>query len=129
MQLDGKQINENGHDYLMEALDFPDYYGNNLDALYDIMSVYSDAAVLCVKGSSEYGEKVLNTLKEAAKETDRTASACAYRWYSKLSKDSSNACFITISGKHKSLNRKNGEGTKCSQSLFIKILKLLNIIK
>lgn len=56
------------HRQLAKELAFPDYYGNNLDALYDIMSVYSDAAVLCVKGSSEYGEKVLNTLKDAAKE-------------------------------------------------------------
>ena len=56
------------HRQLAKELAFPDYYGNNLDALYDIMSVYSDAAVLCVKGSSEYGEKVLNALKDAAKE-------------------------------------------------------------
>jgi hypothetical protein len=77
----------------------------------------------------KFPTNLTHAFKEAAKETDRTASACAYRWYSKLSKDSSNACFITISGKHKSLNRKNGEGTKCSQSLFTKILKLLNIIK
>jgi RNAse (barnase) inhibitor barstar len=37
MQLDGKMINENGHDYLMEALELPDYYGKNLDALYDCL--------------------------------------------------------------------------------------------
>ena len=35
MILDGEMIRENGHDYLMEALDFPDYYGKNLDALHD----------------------------------------------------------------------------------------------
>ena len=29
MQLDGKLIKEEGHDYLMEALNFPDYYGKN----------------------------------------------------------------------------------------------------
>lgn len=77
----------------------------------------------------KFPTNLTHAFKEAAKEIDRTASACAYHWYTKLSKDSSNACFITISGKHKSLNRKNGEGEKCSQSLFTKILKLLNIIK
>ena len=77
----------------------------------------------------KFPTNLTHAFKEAAKETDRTASACAYRWYSMLSKDSYNACFITISGNQKSLNIKNGEGTKCSQSLFTKILKLLNIIK
>ena len=32
MQLDGKLINQSGHDYLMEALDLTDYYGKNHDA-------------------------------------------------------------------------------------------------
>ena len=38
MQLDGKLIKEEGHDYLMRALNLPDYYGRNLDALYDILT-------------------------------------------------------------------------------------------
>ena len=35
MQIDGKLIKKDGHDYLMEVLNLPDYYGKNLDALYD----------------------------------------------------------------------------------------------
>ena len=31
-------LNEYGHEYLKELFDFPDYYGNNLDALYDCLS-------------------------------------------------------------------------------------------
>ncbi|WP_462315740.1 barstar family protein [Methanobrevibacter sp.] len=38
MQLDGKLIKEEGHDYLMRALNLPDYYGRNLDALYDCLT-------------------------------------------------------------------------------------------
>lgn len=55
----------------------------------------------------------------------RTPTACASRWYTKLSKDPSNAVFLTVSEKHKTINRKNGEGTSCNRSIFRKILKLL----
>lgn len=65
---------------------------------------------------------------EAARVTGRSVGACTIRWYGKLSKDTGNACFVTISSKHKVLNRKNGNGTACSMSLFTKILKLLKII-
>ena len=37
-ELDGKLIASDGHKYLKEALDFPDYYGENLDALHDILT-------------------------------------------------------------------------------------------
>ena len=67
--------------------------------------------------------------KEAARVTGRSETACSNRWYTVLSKDKNNACFITVSGKHKALNRKNGKGTTCNQSLFTRVLKLLGIIK
>ena len=67
--------------------------------------------------------------KEAARVTGRSVSACSQRWYTVLSKDKSNACFITVSGQHKSLNRKNGTGTSCTNNLFTRVLKLLGIIK
>lgn len=67
--------------------------------------------------------------KETARVTGRTVGACQNRWYSVLSKDKANACFVTVSGKHQSLNRKNGQGVPCTQSIFTKILKLLNILK
>ena len=70
-----------------------------------------------------------HAFKEAARVTGRSETACSNRWYTVLSKDKSNACFITISGKHKSLNRKNGQGTVCNKSLFTKVLKLLGIVK
>lgn len=30
------------HDLFSQALDFPDWYGRNLDALYDLLSTYPD---------------------------------------------------------------------------------------
>ena len=65
--------------------------------------------------------------KEAARVTGRTKLACSSRWYTVISKDAKYACFITVSGKHQSLNRKNGKGAPCTMSLFTKILKLLKI--
>lgn len=67
--------------------------------------------------------------KEAARVTGRSVSACSKHWYLVLSKDKSNACFVTVSGKHQVLNRKNGQGTPCNKSLFTRVLKLLGIIK
>jgi len=58
----------------------------------------------------------------------RTPTACASRWYTKLSKDPRNPMFLTVSEKHKVVNRKNGEGTPSSTSLFRRILKLLKLI-
>ena len=37
MQIDGKLIKKDGHDYLMDVLNLPEYYGKNLDALYDCL--------------------------------------------------------------------------------------------
>ena len=48
-----------------------------------------------------------HAFKEAARVTGRSETACSNRWYTVLSKDENNACFITISSKHQSLNRKN----------------------
>ena len=70
-----------------------------------------------------------HAFKEAARVTGRTKLACSSRWYTVLSKDKNNACFITVSGQHKSLNRKNSSGTSCTNNLFTKVLKLLGIIK
>ena len=68
MQLDGKLINENGHDYLAEALNFPDYYGKNLDALYDCLTEISCEIELV--NASFVDKDVIDTFKDAAFEND-----------------------------------------------------------
>lgn len=68
MQLDGKLIKENGHEYLMEVLNFPDYYGKNLDALYDCLCEIECEIVLI--NSDEVDDDILDTFKDAADEND-----------------------------------------------------------
>ena len=63
------------HDYLAAALGLPDYYGRNLDALYDLLTERSEPTRLIVQGGEAltaalggYGTALLQTLLEAAKE-------------------------------------------------------------
>ena len=68
MQLDGKLIKEEGHDYLMEALNLPDYYGKNLDALYDCLTEIECEIELI--NSNDVDKDIIDTFKDAAEEND-----------------------------------------------------------
>ena len=68
MQLDGKLIKEKGHDYLMEALNLPDYYGKNLDALYDCLTEM-DCEIELVNAGEVDGD-ILDTFEDAAGENE-----------------------------------------------------------
>ena len=61
------------HKYLKEMLNLPDYYGNNLDALWDILSTKSKMISVFLlheeklyENLGEYGKKLINTFEEAA---------------------------------------------------------------
>lgn len=68
MQLDGILIKERGHDYLAEALNLPEYYGKNLDALYDCLTEISCEIVLI--NASAVDKDIIDTFKDAAGEND-----------------------------------------------------------
>lgn len=75
--LDGRFMTDRGavHDLLAEKLKFPDYYGRNLDALYDLLSTYPERIDVTLihtdrllANLGNYGKTLLRTLQEAAGE-------------------------------------------------------------
>lgn len=59
------------HQYLAQMLDFPDYYGKNLDALFDCLTELGECTIILqgesvLRQTDGYGVKVLKVLEEAA---------------------------------------------------------------
>ena len=71
--IDGSALPEAAavHDLFTRALDLPEWYGRNLDALYDVLSERGEPLRLLVRNRealAEYAEDLLRTLAEAAAE-------------------------------------------------------------
>lgn len=74
--LDGSKCTDRKvlHEQLKLSLGLPEYYGNNLDALYDCASTMKDVHLhlvhwgVLVEQLGHYGELVIRTLMEAADE-------------------------------------------------------------
>lgn len=73
--LDGREMTSRraAHDYLHRTLELPDYYGRNLDALYDLLTERSAETTLLLKNVDEmkpllgpYADALLSTLYHAA---------------------------------------------------------------
>lgn len=63
---------EKAHTYLAEELDFPDYYGRNLDALYDCLT---DLRNIRIKidvdvTDNECLDRILQVFEDAAEENE-----------------------------------------------------------
>ena len=63
------------HAYLKEKLNFPDYYGKNLDALYDCLGEIMEETVIVVpriirnnEYLGDYGQTMLQVVRDAAEE-------------------------------------------------------------
>ena len=66
---------EDAHAYLKKKLAFPDYYGNNLDALYDCLTdIHEEQTIIIPKENMNppyvgtYGKQMLRVFEDAAKE-------------------------------------------------------------
>ncbi|MCI9677509.1 MAG: barstar family protein [Oscillospiraceae bacterium] len=71
--IDGSALPEAAavHDLFTRALDLPEWYGRNLDALYDVLTERGEPLRLLVRNRealAEYAEDLLRTLAEAAAE-------------------------------------------------------------
>lgn len=75
--IDGRKIKDKQtlHAYLKEACKFPDYYGNNLDALYDVLTDREEPLEIILEYAEElkeilcgYGEAFIETLEDASAE-------------------------------------------------------------
>ena len=67
-EIDGELIASDGHKYLKKALDFPDYYGENLDALYDCLCDLN--CEIHFKNAVEVKECILDTFEDAMNENE-----------------------------------------------------------
>ena len=57
INLNAKLIKKEGHDYLKKALNFPEYYGKNLDALYDCLTEISVETEICIVGGEDLSKE------------------------------------------------------------------------
>ncbi len=78
--LDIDRLDREGHDYLKEAFGFPDYYGKNLDALYDCLSDLRNTEIIIynIEDVDEFSLKVLRVIDDVAEETDELTITYAY---------------------------------------------------
>ncbi len=73
--IDGRKMKDKQtlHAYLKEQCRFPEYYGNNLDALYDVLTDREEILEIRLEYAQElkeilcgYGEAFIETLEDAA---------------------------------------------------------------
>ena len=79
VELDCRKMTDRkaAHAYLKQALALPDYYGNNLDALWDILTAWGNPLTIVIENCGEslaqlgsHGETVMQLFQEAEEENN-----------------------------------------------------------
>ncbi len=67
IDLDGKllQRTEEGHEYIQEAFSFPDYYGKNMDAFYDLLTEIAGDTEIVISNALEMDPMMKKVLLNA----------------------------------------------------------------
>lgn len=65
---------EEMHKYLAEKFEFPDYYGKNLDALFECLTdIAEPTAVNIINAINDYDVQIINVITSAEEENDNLA--------------------------------------------------------
>ena len=71
IELDASKMKtrSSAHPYLKETLSFPDYYGNNLDALFDCLTDLGETEIVFVntEDAGMFFQKILRVFRDAHK--------------------------------------------------------------
>lgn len=79
IELDGNELTtkKKFHDFLKQNISLPDYYGNNLDALWDLLCSYSEKLHIVLYNKTQmlknlgvYGNSIIELFEDIVKEND-----------------------------------------------------------
>ncbi|MDO4621331.1 MAG: barstar family protein [Eubacteriales bacterium] len=83
LDLCGKETRKDMHTYLQKELELPEYYGKNLDALYDCLTdVVDDLAVglICPADGGE-NERYLKSIRKVFRDAEKeNPHLCVFAW-------------------------------------------------
>lgn len=63
--IDGELLAKNPQDYIKKQFNFPDYYGENLDALYDCLTEICNEIKIVLKNTHLIDQDIIDTFKDA----------------------------------------------------------------
>ena len=64
-EIDGIRLAGEGHAYLQRTFGFPDYYGENADALYDCLSSVGEETLVFLEHADEAPALLLKVMRDA----------------------------------------------------------------
>lgn len=85
--LDGKKMKtrEKAHLHIKDQLISPEYHGNNLDALWDVISSYDMKINIelinkrcLMENLGDYGQSIIDVLEDGEKENSNINFSCLY---------------------------------------------------